>query len=995
MAQLQYIYNNSDAQFNIPISGMNTIKKVEFKWSYQNVNPDGSQNHLIKLGGDFGDFVIRRWDNHFDIYWYDMSLTVPNPQPQTNEIVTCTYDVTNSVCTWNGTDYQLSGTQNYAGNSMQLGGNDWLLTVYYLKMWDANGNLIHHYVGWNEDNTIGMKDKVIDRFYSPSSGIFLGGPVEILPEDLVIGNKTVDSITFLNKDVVSIYNGQTLLWEKPVRPAPYIVNFAESITMDRDCEDGYWRIENRIDTGIPHEYSTMTVRVKYKTKCDYCDRIAGYAEGDPMCLGDGNDFRVLSDSDGTYDYDNYRSPSELGIFSEDTYYDITIGDCFVYDNINEQFIVNEAPRDVVPSEGCHIYADVSGIYLYEVIIEDGNTTLFDGVAAYDSEGHIGLYDTVNNTMCYNPIIPMTYTTHSPSNEKFHFEALTNNSKIEWPATYDLEVSDDGITWDSCYSVLAWETNAGDKVYFRKVNNIGSWGLNPVENMYPRQFFNLDGQFKIAGKLSSLIFGSLADDELLIGDCKYIFLDCVGLVDASELNFNVDFWTNNITDAFGAMFSRCTSLKKAPYILPATTLTADCYQSMFYRCSSLMTTPILPATTLATQCYAFMFHRNTSLVTPPELPATTLARYCYQEMFYGCSKLETIPELPVTTLENYCYSAMFCNCTSLTAVNKLPATTLAQYCYQGMFENCTSLTTVPSILPATTLNIYCYYRMFKGCTSITTAPMLPANSVESAGCYSEMFKGCSSLNSISVGALSWSESPYTPYAYVQDFSQGVAATGTFTKSSTANIPTGDNGIPTGWTVNNVGALAPTAINAESDCFRRKLTLTIEYQGIYPLFYRYSNNDEGEDINNSDWLTYTGPFELDFASYTVQSKAVYGVFDTSVLEDNDVHYDCPCDEAESYGDCVCQEYQKCPDCENDYTYFGYSSQEECLNAQFGGTGTDCENEWENIGYGSYWECECNENDHCVDCENDWESEGFESYEDCDCQVNGNCGEEEPEE
>lgn len=583
MAQLQYIYNNSDAQFNIPISGMHTIKKVEFKWSYQNVNPDGSQNHLIKLGGDFGDFVIRRWDNQFDIYWYSISSIVPNPQPQTDEIVTCTYDVTNSVCTWNGTDYPLSGTQNYAGNSMQLGGNDWLLTVYYLKMWDANGNLIHHYVGWNEDNTIGIKDKVIDHFYSPSSGTFLGGPVEILPEDLVIGNKTVDSITFLNKDVVSIYNGQTLLWEKPVRPVPYIVNFVESITMDNECQEGYWIIENRIDTGIPHEYSTMTVRVKYKTKCDYCDRIAGYVGGDPMCFEDEHDFRVLSDSDGTYDYDDYRSPSGLGIFGEDTYYDITIGDCFVYDNINEQFIVNEAPRDVVPTEGCHIYADVSAIYLYEVIIEDGNTTLFDGLAAYDSEGHIGLYDTVNNTMCYNPIIPMTYT---QKNERFHFEALTDNSTIEWPATADLEVSDDGITWDSCNSVTMWETDAGDKVYFRKVNNTGSWTISPLLD----KFFNLTGNYKIAGTLSSLL--GIDSGDTIQWQCVEIFHYCTGLVDASD--FVLDVELGNVHHAFYAMFRFCTDLEYAPKILPSTELVNQCYEVMFYGCTSLETAPIHPA-----------------------------------------------------------------------------------------------------------------------------------------------------------------------------------------------------------------------------------------------------------------------------------------------------------------------------------------------------------------------------------------------------------------
>lgn len=892
MAQLQYIYNNSDAQFNIPISGMNTIKKVEFKWSYQNVNPDGYQNHLIRLGGDFGDFVIRRWDNQFDIYWYNISAIVPNPQPQTDEIVTCTYDVTNSVCTWNGTDYQLSGTQNYAGNSMQLGGNDWLLTVYYIKMWDANGNLIHHYVGWNEDNTIGMKDKVIDRFYSPSSGTFLGGPVEILPEDLVIGNKTVDSITFLNKDVVSIYNGQTLLWEKPVRPAPYIVNFAESVTLNTECPEGYWRVENRIDTGIPHESSTMTVRVKYKTKCYYSDRIVGYTEGDPMCLGDDNDFRVLSDSDGTYDYSDYRSSSQLGIFSEDTYYDITIGDCFVYDNINEQFIVNETPRDVVPSEGCHIYADVSGIYLYEVIIEDGNTTLFDGVAAYDSEGHIGLYDTVNNTMCYNPIIPMTY---KPKNELFHFEALTNNSKIEWPSTADLEVSDDGITWDSCNSVTMLETDAGDKVYFRKVNNTGGWGLSPLM----RKFFNLTGNYKIAGTLSSLI--GIDSGDTIQGQCGEIFHYCNGLVDASD--FVLDVELGNVHHAFYGMFRYCPDLEYAPKILPSTELVIQCYEVMFEDCTSLETAPILPATTLVSDCYRGMFAGCSSLTTPPELPATTLAANCYDTMFRNCASLQTVPELP--------------------------ATTLAEECYAYMFD---------------------------GCSSITTAPFLPA-STPVTNSYYYMFNNCSSLNSVSVAATYW------PYSHTENsfvFLRNVSPTGTFTKLNTTYIQTGVDGIPSGWTVNNITSVsAPTAINTESDCFRRKMTVTIEYQGVVSILCRYANDDEGEDINDSDWFIYTGPFELGFASYRVQAKAVFGNIQSMVFTRFNVNYNCPCDEAESYGDCVCQEYQKCPDCENDYTYFGYSS---------------------------HWECDCAENDHCVDCGTDWESEGFESYEDCECQVNG---------
>lgn len=914
MAQLQYIYNNSDAQFNIPISGMNTIKKVEFKWSYQNVNPDGSQNHLIKLGGDFGDFVIRRWDNQFDIYWYDISSIVPNPQPQTDEIVTCTYDVTNSVCTWNGTDYPLSGTQNYAGNSMQLGGNDWLLTVYYLKMWDANGNLIHHYVGWNEDNTIGMKDKVTGTFYSPSSGTFLGGPVEILPEDLVIGNKTVDSITFLNKDVVSIYNGQTLLWEKPVRPAPYVVNFAESITMDSDCNDGYWRIENRIDTGIPHEYSTMTVRVKYKAKCGYSDRIAGYGEGDPMCLGDDNDFRMLSDSDGTYDYYDYRSSSGLGIFGEDTYYDITIGDCFVYDNINEQFIVNETPKDAVPSKGCHIYADVSGIYLYEVIIANGNTTLFDGVAAYDSEGHIGLYDTVNNTMCYNPIIPMTY---KPKNDFVCFEALEPNARVSLQPstayshfTVHLYYSIDG---GLSFSPMVMQqpitlSNIGDKVYIYGENTT----LAQTETNYVRLYVD-GGDASVSGDLTKLLsqngLSTLTDRALI-----RTFSNCSHLVDASGLTIPV---TSVGERSLEGLFEDCTNLVTPPTTLPATTLGEACYEEMFSGCSSLTSAPTLPATNLATKCY--------------------------NRMFYGCSSLATAPVLLATTMMSNCYAYMFTDCTSLQ-----------------------------------------------------TAPILNA-SVLVTGCYGRMFYGCTSLNNVTCSATDISANGcLTQWMY------NVAATGTFTKNvNMSNWTTGVDGIPTGWTVNNITSVsAPTAINAESDCFRRKITVTIEYQSETTLLCRYANNDEGENINDSDWFIYTGPFELVFASYTVQAKAVFGNIQSMVFTRFNVNYDCPCDDWESneyssYGDCVCQEYQKCPDCENEYTYFGYSSHWECDCAENDHC-IDCGTDWESEGFESYDDCECQVNgEFCpTDCDN-WEDMGYGSYEDCDCAEYGNCGEEEPEE
>ena len=230
-----------------------------------------------------------------------------------------------------------------------------------------------------------------------------------------------------------------------------------------------------------------------------------------------------------------------------------------------------------------------------------------------------------------------------------------------------------------------------------------------------------------------------------------------------------------------------------YYLPATTLGDSCYGAMFGNCTSLTTAPELPATTLATQCYYGMFLGCTSLTTAPELPATTLAGSCYRNMFEGCTSLTTAPALPATALASNCYQYMFGGCTSLTTAPALPATTLAGGCYSGMFNNCTSLTTAPA-LPATTLANYCYQYMFNGCTKLTTAPALPATTLTNS-CYSYMFYRCTKLNYIKCLATDIS-APYCTKNWVS----GVASTGTFVKNpDMASWPTGDNGIPTGWTV----------------------------------------------------------------------------------------------------------------------------------------------------------------------------------------------------
>ena len=146
-------------------------------------------------------------------------------------------------------------------------------------------------------------------------------------------------------------------------------------------------------------------------------------------------------------------------------------------------------------------------------------------------------------------------------------------------------------------------------------------------------------------------------------------------------------------------------------------------------------------------------------------------------------------------KNYAFCNLFNVNKNITSAENLslPATTLSDSCYYCMFYGCTSLTTAPE-LPATELATYCYCIMFGDCTGLTTAPELPATTL-AIGCYSSMFNGCTNLNYITCLATNISASSCT-----NRWVKNVAASGKFTKkSSMSSWTTGDNGIPSGWTV----------------------------------------------------------------------------------------------------------------------------------------------------------------------------------------------------
>lgn len=199
-------------------------------------------------------------------------------------------------------------------------------------------------------------------------------------------------------------------------------------------------------------------------------------------------------------------------------------------------------------------------------------------------------------------------------------------------------------------------------------------------------------------------------------------------------------------------------------------------------------------------------------------ATTLQTYAFTGLFTGNTTLTDASGLllPATTLAERCYFAMFLNCTALVKALALPATTLADYCYSDMFNGCSSLTTACE-LPAVTLKESCYDSMFSGCTSLTTAPALPATALVDY-CYWAMFRGCTSLSSVVCLATDISATDCTV-----DWLDGVAAEGIFTAADKTVAWKADNteGIPSGWTRENVVAVINDETNFPDEIFRTYL------------------------------------------------------------------------------------------------------------------------------------------------------------------------------
>ena len=145
----------------------------------------------------------------------------------------------------------------------------------------------------------------------------------------------------------------------------------------------------------------------------------------------------------------------------------------------------------------------------------------------------------------------------------------------------------------------------------------------------------------------------------------------------------------------------------------------------------------------------------------------------------------------STFGNEAFLGLFQRSEIIDASNLiLPVLALTSKCYYAMFSDCHKLSKAPA-LPATTLAELCYSDMFRE-TNLEKAPELPALSLVN-GCYGAMFYRARGLSYVKCLAEN------VPAGTLNNWLKTVSSTGTFVKHPNATWPSGESGIPTGWTV----------------------------------------------------------------------------------------------------------------------------------------------------------------------------------------------------
>ncbi len=177
--------------------------------------------------------------------------------------------------------------------------------------------------------------------------------------------------------------------------------------------------------------------------------------------------------------------------------------------------------------------------------------------------------------------------------------------------------------------ITFQNNSGGTVEFRR--NDGEWRTYTTA-------LTLDAGDKVSfrGNNASYFPDSDASHFECTDDC-YVYGNVMSLISATDYD-HVTELTDDHT--FRELFKDNTHIRNHPekeLLLPATTLTANCYRSMFEGCTALTKAPVLPAAELRQNCYQSMFEGCTNLIYIKCLATSINAVGCTTDWVNGVEK----------------------------------------------------------------------------------------------------------------------------------------------------------------------------------------------------------------------------------------------------------------------------------------------------------------------------------------------------------------------
>ena len=201
-----------------------------------------------------------------------------------------------------------------------------------------------------------------------------------------------------------------------------------------------------------------------------------------------------------------------------------------------------------------------------------------------------------------------------------------------PAAVSLQCSRDRLQW-TAYTVgdVIRLPNCGDRVWLRGDN--ATFGVD-ASNSYR---FAMTGLISASGNTMSLLDSTCQATETRGSYCfTGLFMSCASLISPPLLPA-----TTLTQNCYVSMFRECPNLRTAVRSLPATKTTTGCYNRMYQDCPSLLTASDMAATSSASNCFRYMYRNCAALAKGPAIRLRPQSERACQEMFYGCSALREV------------------------------------------------------------------------------------------------------------------------------------------------------------------------------------------------------------------------------------------------------------------------------------------------------------------------------------------------------------------